>query len=267
MAQITDGFNYTGGLGNISAYKMRGSDKIILRTKGGPSKKQIKSSPNFAATRKNNSEWTGCTKAGQIFRTAIFPIRGFADYNISGPINGIAKIAQKLDTENELGKRSICFSKFKELFEGFNLNKSKLFSTVVQVPISVTTDRQAISTSLSIPAIWPPIQLDNAYNYPWCRFVVSLGVISDVVYDEKEQAYVAAHATCQGQYEVQYTEWKSTKERLLAEKISFGLEGQTALEDCDSLVIGIGIEFGSEVSNQVVVPVKYSGSGKVLKIG
>jgi len=40
MAELLSGFEFTGRLGNITAYKMKGSDKIILRTRGGASKKE-----------------------------------------------------------------------------------------------------------------------------------------------------------------------------------------------------------------------------------
>lgn len=37
MAKLDSVFGFTGSLGRISAYKMKGSDETILRRKGGPS--------------------------------------------------------------------------------------------------------------------------------------------------------------------------------------------------------------------------------------
>ena len=38
-------------------------------------------------------------------------------------------------------------------------------------------------------SVAPKLQLVNDYKYPFFRFVVSLGVISDIVYNEKKKAY------------------------------------------------------------------------------
>ena len=41
MGTLHGNLSFTGSISNISAYTMRGHDKVILRTKGGASKKQI----------------------------------------------------------------------------------------------------------------------------------------------------------------------------------------------------------------------------------
>jgi len=57
MAKLISGLSFTGSLSNLSAYKMRGHDGIIVRTKGGPSKEKIKESPSFLVTGCNNMEF------------------------------------------------------------------------------------------------------------------------------------------------------------------------------------------------------------------
>ena len=42
MAFITDNMGIEGGIGNMSAYRMRGIDKMVVRTKGGATKAKIK---------------------------------------------------------------------------------------------------------------------------------------------------------------------------------------------------------------------------------
>jgi hypothetical protein len=59
MAEMTPGFSLVGSISNLSAYKRRGSDKIIVRTKGGPSKEQINRLPSFKGLRNRNKEFGG----------------------------------------------------------------------------------------------------------------------------------------------------------------------------------------------------------------
>jgi len=97
MAHISKGIVFTGSLANVSAYKMRGSDKIILRTKGGPSKKKIKHSPNFQNTRLLNAEFGGRATATKWIRKALRPLLPLADYNIAGPLNALLKPIQLME--------------------------------------------------------------------------------------------------------------------------------------------------------------------------
>ena len=61
MARLTGNFDFTGKLGNISAYKINGTGKTVLRTKGGASKHKIKHHPAFINTRRNNAEFGGAS--------------------------------------------------------------------------------------------------------------------------------------------------------------------------------------------------------------
>ena len=59
MAIVKGTVVMTGGFGNASFYTRRGSDKVIVRTKGGPSKQKIKTSPRFESVRLQQKEWKG----------------------------------------------------------------------------------------------------------------------------------------------------------------------------------------------------------------
>ena len=112
MAKLSAPLQFTGSIGGLSAYKMKGSDKIILRTKGGPSKKQVHSMPENSLLRLNNKEWCGCVITGTNIRKALHGLLHLADYNISGPLNGLAKTIQKLDTAQACGQRSIFVNQY-----------------------------------------------------------------------------------------------------------------------------------------------------------
>src|SRR5688572_10360908 len=99
MPKLIGELQFIGSLDNLSAYKMRGSDKIILRKKGGPSKKQIKHSPKFDLTRRNNKEFGGRVKAAAHIKRILYPMLFIADYNIIGPLNALLKPIQNMDTQ------------------------------------------------------------------------------------------------------------------------------------------------------------------------
>ena len=65
MAIVKGFLQMTGGIKGMSFYTRVGSDKVIMRTKGGPSKYTVKNGSNYAKLRKHQLEWQGCVKFAQ----------------------------------------------------------------------------------------------------------------------------------------------------------------------------------------------------------
>ena len=264
MAKLKGNLQFTGSLGNVSAYTRRGSDDVILRTKGGASKEKIKTSASFARTREINKEWGGCSKAGTAVRMAIYPLRHMADYNISGPLNAIAKIVQKLDTTNPVGRRAICFSKHKQVLDGFNLNKQNTLDSVVRSPLNVIFDRSEGKATIDLPALNPQINFSNKYQRPLFRFVTVLGMISDMEYNDEYLMYRPLHAEIHGHSVKVTSDWYPALLPFDGLSLELFLKGAPDLHETDTLILAAGIEFGNPLTNSIVEPIKYSGSGKIL---
>ena len=127
MAMLSSDITFTGSLGNLSAYRMKGSDGIILQTKVGGSKEKIKTSPSCINIRRVNAEFGGRSHATMLIRDAIGPINALADFNFTGHLNALLIPVQELDDTSEWGKRNIHLSKSPKLLEGFSLNKIRTF--------------------------------------------------------------------------------------------------------------------------------------------
>jgi len=65
MAIVKGFLQMTGSIKGMSFYTRVGSDKVIMRTKGGASKYTIKHGQNFAKLRLHQLEWQGCVKFAQ----------------------------------------------------------------------------------------------------------------------------------------------------------------------------------------------------------
>ena len=87
MGLLESEFQFTGRLGNLTAYRMRGVDKIIVRKKGGASKERIRTARCFVRTRENNAEFSGRARGVHCVRVALAPVRFLSDYNYVGHIN------------------------------------------------------------------------------------------------------------------------------------------------------------------------------------
>lgn len=261
MAKLTGNIGFIGSIGNMSAYKMKGVDQIILRGKGGANKSRIKQHPNFELVRRNNAEFGACSRAGTSIRNAIYPLRQLADFNISGHLNAIAKIILKKDPVNDLGQRAIRFSAHHQLLDGFSLNRELLFNTVIRHPVSCSIFRDTGTANIELPGLLPGTNFYPPYEHSLYRFTIALGEVPDWVYIK--DGYKPEHSIAHGVAYMQ-TEWSSTKQVNTVQSIDLQLANFKGLKDGSSLVVSIGIEFGRPLSNTIVEPVKHAGCAVIL---
>jgi hypothetical protein len=260
---------YTGTVGNVSIYTLRGSDKPVVRTKGGPTKRQIQTKASFAKTRKNNMEFGGRAKiAGQVM-DLLRPFKYLSDYNIAGPLNSLFIPIQALDTEHEHGQRNVVLSRNPGLLQGFNLNRRTPFNTIIANPLEYTLTKETLSASVTFPALIPGINFFNPGKYSWYKFIILFGVIEDWFYSPK--GYVN-----KGGKEVRWTiGWHRETDwmNISPELPSFTLFGsikklrsdfkEVISLDSHSCLLGVGIAFGA-MPNGHMEMVKYVGGATVL---
>ncbi|MEI3802676.1 MULTISPECIES: hypothetical protein [unclassified Chitinophaga] len=263
MAYFTNGITFVGAIGNMTAYKMRGSDKVIIRGKGGASKEQIRHSPRFERTRENNAEFGGCSYASKAIRHTLFPVKHLADYNFTPTMNKLAKSIQLLDKVGERGKRDIQLSRHGYLLDGFQLNKKTPFDSVLRRPISCSIERETGSAVIQLPYLKPGSNLMMPWQYPFFRIIITFGMVADVVYNEngyqnREELPVPTTV---------YTEWQPVKQDFKAQNIALQLTDLEGLDDTKMLLVGIGIEIGMPITNEVIDVVKYAGCAKILATG
>lgn len=271
MGKFHPPFSFTGSVGNISIYKIRGSDKPVVRTKGGPTKKQIQSAPSFATTRKNNTEFGGRARiTGQVL-DILRPLKYLGDYNLAGPLNTLFKPIQELDTVNVHGHRHVELSKNPGLLQGLNLNRKHPFDTIIANRVAYTLHRDTLKASVTFPALIPDVNFFVPGKYSWYKFMVVLGTVEDMFYTEK--GYKPENDREMYMSVMEETDWLAVSPR--TEPISITLNdlgeyveeaGEQIIWNRQSLMLGVGIAFG-QMSKGRVDLVKYVGGGKILAMG
>ena len=269
MATIKGPVQLEGGVGGMSFYTRRGSDKIIVRTKGGPSKQAIKNSPGFENLRLNQKEWKGCTSFASRLRFAFGGLHRVADYNLTPALNAFAKNLQKTDENSEKGTRNILFSSYRNNLNGFNFNRNYLFNSVLRVSVVAVINRENVSASISLPRINTEIDVLNVQRLPYFRLVASLGAVSDMLYDASTNTYNPANEQMHGINATYTGEWLPA-ENILPEQtieVSMNENFRKVLTEDVTLVVSIAVEFGKVGFTGVPQEVKYAGCGKVLVCG
>ena len=269
MAIVKGTIVMTGGFGNASFYTVRGSDKVIARTKGGASKEKIKTSPKFAGLRKQQKEWSGCAKFGSVARYTMGGLHRLADYNITPVLNGMGKNLMKLDTESEIGMRHLRLSAYRQALEGFNLNRNYPLNTVLRVNYRCELNRETLTATMHFPRINTAIDLLNMQRLPFFRLIVSMGMVSDLHFNTVHNDYEPALPTLHGISETNTGAWQSTQ-TILAEHsmiAAFGEEELADMSNAATLLVCVAVEFGNVGFTGEPVEVKYAGSAKVVAVG
>lgn len=264
MAFLSNGFEFTGPIGNLSFYKMHGTDKVVVRKKGGASKQQIKTAPEFARTRENNTEFSGCANTVRSIMHALFPLNKLANYNFTPTLTTLAKNIQLLDKINERGKRAVNFSEFRYLLEGFQLNKDIIFDSVVKYPLKGIIERETGSATIEIPHLHPQLNLEIPWKAPLYRFVIGFGVFTDSSFDE-----VTGYKdkTILPRADAVYTNWLPVQQAFEAQTFTLQLNTLHGIDDTKSMVLSIGIEMGTPITNAFIQPIKYNSCAKILAVG
>jgi len=266
MAIIKGAIQMTGSIKGVSFYTVRGSDKVIMRTKGGASKNKIATAPQFEGLRKQQKEWSGCTKFGSLTRYAFGGLHRLADYNLTPVLNGIGKNIMKLDTTSETGKRSLKLTSYKQALEGFNFNRNYPLNTVLRVSPRWEINREKLEVSVLIPRINTAIDLLNIQKLPFFRLIVAIGTVSDMVYNAEINDYQPLVFNLHGTSETLIGDWNTTQTILEEHYMTVAMnESQIAdLTDDITLLVSMAVEFGNVGFTGTPVEVKYAGCGKVI---
>jgi len=273
MAQLNNFLQMTGSLDRVSMYTLHGHDRVIVRKKGGPNKYQITTKPQFEQVRHNNFEWKGCTRMGRQIRSSFQVMNLLEDYPVSGALNAICKQIQKMDTENEPGKRALFLSKHKELLLGFSFSRKQVLESVLRVPVESVIDRVTGKAQITIPAVNTDLYLYNFQKLPYYRFKACLSGVCDMHFYD----YEYKHATfnyCDKEKGIFVSNWlpASGTQPAMQLNLNYPLKEENTttdrhLTDDITLILTLGIEFGKIGYGNITGPVKYAGTGKVLRVG
>jgi len=268
MAIIKGAIQMTGGIKGVSFYSQRGSDKVIMRTKGGAHKDTIANSPKFEKLRKNQKEFSGCAAFGSLARYAFGGLHRLADYNLTPVLIGMGKNLIKLDKTSETGRRNLKLTAYKKALEGFNFNRNYPFSSVLRVAPQWELDRDTLKAVVTIPRINTDIDLQNLQKLPFFRLIVVIGAISDMAYNTTVDEYEPLVDDLHGHSVVLTGEWQTTQTILPEQTLTVQMNPTeiAAMNDSVTVLLSMGVEFGNVGFTEEPVEVKYAGCGKVIAV-
>jgi hypothetical protein len=264
MAKLTGGILFTGSLEGLNAYKDPNSDDIIIRKKGGPTVEQIKNSSQFENTRRCINEFGGCSTASRFIRSGLKHLKPLMHKDLAGQILAHIKPLLKEDKQNEWGNRSFYFGRNPQLLTDYNLNSLNPFDSVVLKPINSSLSRNAISSSISIPALNGESDLNIPGHYNTYRFVAGISILPDLFSMGKK--YHPSHSDYDRMPPaIISSEWYSKEEG--SPELQFEITyPKTPVNNAYSLMLSIGIYFGKATYAALNQEEEIAGSAKIIAV-
>ncbi|MBT1704011.1 hypothetical protein [Chryseosolibacter indicus] len=264
MAILSSEITFTGSIGQLSAYKMRGSDKIIIRKKGGASKEKIKHDAAFANTRRVNAEFGGRATASKWIMKMLSRVKPLADYNVAGSLNSLLKPIQ-MGSEGVYGKRGIELSQKPHLLEGFSLNRITPIESVIRTPIVCSVSRENLSARIEIPALVPDINFQVHQRHPMYKIIAVLGIVPDLFH--QEWGYSPSDRAYDNIYpEITATEWMPSLKESAPTVLELAYSGTQLPDNKFSIMLSVGICYGKMTDTNTIEQVKHAGSAKIFSV-
>lgn len=268
MARVNGIFNITATLQNVSFYTIKGSDKVYMRTKGGPTKRRVKKGPEFEKLRKHQVEWKGCIRFSQMLCSRLHSIYKMRDFNVAPQINGMAKGLMKLDKQHEIGARTILLSQSKETLEGLNFNRRFPFNQVFRTAFSMDIDKERGSMKVDMSRIVTKNDLYNVQKLPYFRLVFNVMCCTDVEINDKESTPYSLTMDNDFWHNGELITGWLLCNTVVAEQtfeVTINPNMPAELMYKATFIGSIGIEFGTSGNNGEIEPVEHACCSKIVK--
>lgn len=266
MGILKDGIQFTGSLGNLSAYTIKGSDKIILRRKGGATKERIANDPRFERTRENNSEFGICGKAAGQIRRMMNPVIPLADYNFTSTLSSLLRIRMlPRDTVSDRGQRGLLFSQHAALLQGFRLNLNNPFESMVRQAPICSINRTTGMGVVQLPELTPGLNLMLPPNPPLYRFVLGMGAIADIKHNGRD--YTEYNPKPLPAVFSTETAWHGNQQTFKAQRVELPLALPEGWDKTATFLLFIGLEMGKPLTATVIEEVKGRGCAIIAAVG
>lgn len=247
MAKQIGLVRYSGTIGNVRHYKLKGRSEDFAGLAGGVERERILKDPAFKRTRENMNEFGGAAKMGKALRNALSSVvSSMADPTFAGRLTGVLK---KVNAKGSgvRGQREIPVTGNTGLIEGLEMNRALGLGTVLRTSSAVTSTAARNEATLSVDPFNPANHLLLPAGATHFQIILAIASLSDYAYDTV-RGYAPKAPTLNGIEAVARTTQLDVNTPLTAvTTLNAQLPGSPTMTADASLVTCVGIEFYQEV--------------------
>ena len=250
MAKQTGLVKYSGTIGGVRHFKIKGLNGDFAGLAGGPTAEQIASDPAFIRTRENNKEFGGCAKAAKAIRVGLSGLmKQMSDPQFTGRLTSIIKQINLRDTTSPRGQRRISISTNQAYLNGLNFNRHVSVANVFNAPFILTNTVDRDGATFTVPAFTPANLINAPAGATHFRLVNAINVISDYRYNPITGEYEPLDPVLNEVSVIKYSGYIPLNADTAPITISTTLPGTPTVGSDVSVMNNIGIEFYQEVGS------------------
>jgi len=255
MARQTGHIKYKGSLGEVRHFKIKGMTGDFAGLKGGATGEQIKNGASFVRTRENMNEFAGCATVGKAIRAGQAQLmKTMSDPQFTGRLTGIVKKINLEDQSEARGYRAILISAIPQHLIGLNFNRNNTVEGSFTGEFETSANAERNSVTLTVAAFETMKQLNVPSGATHFRFVNSISVISDYVYNSITKLYEPIEPALNQLSKVVYSDYIEIAPGVNPElSLESALNGTPAMTADVSLLSCVGIEFYQKAGTEYYV--------------
>ena len=250
MARQKGLVKYSGTMGGVRHFKIKGLQGDFAGLAGGPSDSQIKHDKAFIRTRENMSEFGGSASCAKTIRVGLAQIiKQYSDSRLTGRLTRIMKEVNREDTGHPRGQRSILVSLNQDLFAGLNFDINTNFAGIFNASYTLTNTAGRDSATFTIP-VFNPMNLINAPSgATHFRLMNAISVVSDWEFNTATGKYEPIEPTLSELSDIKFSGYLDLTAATTLTTITTTLPGTPTMTTDVSVLNCIGIEFYQQVGS------------------
>ncbi len=266
MAKQRGHIKYTGTLGEVRHFKIKGNKGFYAGLVGGPTAEQVKTAPGFIRTRENMSEFAACAMAGKSVRVGLSSLmRQMSDSRLAGRLTAIMKKINIEDGSEARGQRAVLVSQQPQYLRGLDFNRNLSFNGIFAAPFILTANVDRNETELSVPAFNPLNSINIPVGATHFRLINAISLVSDFVYNSTTGAYEPSDPGLNEASQIEYSTYIPVNSTTAPITLTATLPGAPSIPTTVAVLGSIGIEFYQQVGTEYFI-FKQGNSMKIQEL-
>ena len=255
---------YTGTLGEVRHFRMKGLPEYYAGLKGGPTGEQVFNDSVFERTRENMNEFGGCAFAGKSVRVGLAQLmKQMSDPQLTGRLTAIMKKINLEDKSEARGYRAILITAEPQYLAGLDFDRNVSFNGIFYATFTLAKTEDRTGATLTVPVFNPLAYISAPAGATHFRLINAVSVISDFAYNDQSNVYEPVDPALNELSTIQYSDYISLSEATPdVVTVEATLTGKPKMNENVSVLNCIGIEFYQEVNKNFYL----FNSGNALKI-
>ena len=250
MARQKGLVKYSGTMGGVRHFKIKGLTGDFAGMAGGPTDSQIKNDAVFKRTRENMSEFGGSAVAAKSVRVGLAQIiKQYSDSRLTGRLTKIMKEINKEDTGNPRGERSVLVSANQSMLAGLNFDVNTSLAGIFNAPYNLSNALTRDSSTFKVQPFEPSSLINAPAGATHFRLMNAISVVSDFVFNATTGKYEPTDPTLSEMSAIEFSHYTDLTTTTPLIVMNPTLAGPPTMTGSVSVLNCIGIEFYQEVGS------------------